>query len=601
MILATNEVRGAPMTPIAAPVPAFSLPTPRFASPLARLLERALGFDDLNAIHRSLSGESAARAVGHALAALSIEAASDEKERSRVPTSGGAIVVANLPNGWVDGLLLAAVLLAVRPDVKLLVARRERKLPELGDLLLELDGEGTCPARNARVLREALAHVANGGMLAHFPARVGAAAPLERGDRDGTGESWSPLVATLARRAGAPVLPIHVARSDLSFLRSRLLRAPRLRELLEPNALFARSGRRIAVRIGHPLDATSFARFAEDRELVAYFRLRTALLGRTAATPPRSRRATAAAAAPAALAPSLPRAALKRIVEALPPESVLARAGDLEVRIANASALGEAMVEIGRLRERTFRAVGEGTMLGVDLDRFDEHYAQLFLYDRKAECIAGGYRLGLTDELRARSPAGSDSWLYTATLFHFEPPFLDRVTPGIELGRSFVVAEYQRSHLPLDLLWKGIGAFAARNPRYRTLFGPVSISAEYSGLSRELMIEHIRHHGFDARLAAAVRPRTPPRALSPRRHGLAWTREMLGDVSEVSRMVAEIERGDRAMPILVREYLKLGGRFVGFNLDAGFADCLDGLVVVDLAAMPEKYRRRYLRGERAAG
>lgn len=568
--------------------PAFVLPARfRLAGPIARFAERVLGHDTLNRLHRSLAGDSETSAVGRALAALAVRVEIPDRDAVRIPRRGGAIVVANLRNGLLDGLALARVLLAVRDDVKLLVARRERRLPEIGSLLLELDRGDR--ARNARVLRAAIRHVQSGGLLAIFPADDSAGLPLDAATGDGP---WSPYVAALARRAEAPVTPIHLSRVARSELRSRLLRAPWLRRWLEPRSLLSGRGATVRVRVGHPLPVDSFTRFAHDAELTAYFRLRTGLLGRADSAGSVTTSPIARALAPiAAPIPADDCAAEVSRLLALDPAAKLASAGDLDAILAPASTIPNLLLEIGRLRELTFRAVGEGSGLDRDLDRHDADYRHLFLWDRKNRRVVGAYRLGLTDELVAKR--GVDG-LYTSTLFEFAPAFLDHVTPGIELGRAFIVEQAQRSYLPLDLLWRGIGGFVAANPHYSRVFGPVSISAAYCGLSRELIVEHIRHHQFDAALARSVRARTPRRPLDPKRLGLSWTKSMVEDTAEVSRMVTELERDEKAMPILVREYLKLGGTFVGFNLDASFGDCLDGLVVVDLDKMPEKYRRRYL-------
>lgn len=567
--------------------PAFVLPEGlRRVAPFARFAERMLGMDTLNRLHRSLAGDDESAAVTRALEALNVTVELADRESARLPRKGGAIVVANLQNGLLDGLALARVLLATRSDVKLLVARRERRLPEIGALLLELDSDR---ARNARVLRAAIRHVRDGGLLAIFPGNDAVVRPEDGATGDGP---WAPFVAALARRAGAPVTPVFLPRVARSRLRSRLLRSPRLRRLLEPRSLLAGRGARLRVRVGHALPIDSFARFRHDAELAAYFRLRTGLLGRADTSTPTSQIPAMRALAPIA-APIAAEVLAAEVAEILAhdPRALLASAGDLDAILAKADAIPNLLLEIGRLREVTFRAVGEGCGLERDLDRHDADYRHLFLWDRTKQRVVGAYRLGLTDELLAKR--GVDG-LYTSTLFAFAPEFIAHVTPGIELGRAFIVEQAQRSYLPLDLLWRGIGAFVAANPRYSRVFGPVSISAAYCGLSRELIVEHIRHHQFDAALARSVTARTPIRRLDPRRLGLSWTKSMVEDTAEVSRMVTELERDEKAMPILVREYLKLGGTFVGFNLDASFGDCLDGLVVVDLEKMPEKYRRRYL-------
>ncbi|MDA0935395.1 MAG: GNAT family N-acetyltransferase, partial [Planctomycetota bacterium] len=264
--------------------------------------------------------------------------------------------------------------------------------------------------------------------------------------------------------------------------------------------------------------------------------------------------------------------------------------------LATADRLPHVLPEIGRLREETFRAVGEGTGQETDLDRFDRDYLHLFLWEPKTQRIAGAYRLGPTDRLLAR---GGLSALYTSTLFDMDRAFVEHVTPGLELGRSFVCADFQRSFMPLLLLWRGIGEFVARNPQYHRLFGPVSISASYDAASRDLIVEHLRAHQFAPEFADLVRARRPHQSDQARRFGLSWTPSMLRDLSEVSAMVADMERDAKGVPVLIREYLKLGGKIIGFNVDPDFANVVDGLVLVDLAETERRLLVRYMGAEGA--
>jgi putative hemolysin len=158
--------------------------------------------------------------------------------------------------------------------------------------------------------------------------------------------------------------------------------------------------------------------------------------------------------------------------------------------------------------------------------------------------------------------------LYTASLFQYGPEFLERMGRAIELGRSFVRAEYQRGFQPLLLLWNGIGAFVSRNPRYRVLFGPVSISNRYQALSRQLIVSFLERHAFRAELKNLVVARNPFRGPTERNTGL--------DVDDLSAVVSDVDPGQSGIPLLLRHYLRLGGKLVGFNVDPQFADVLDG-------------------------
>lgn len=285
-------------------------------------------------------------------------------------------------------------------------------------------------------------------------------------------------------------------------------------------------------------------------------------------------------------APADPAQVLAEIAQ-LGHRGAYASQGRLDVFLAAAWEIPAILHEIGRLREISFRAVGEGSGKALDLDVFDASYLHLFLWDREAGRVAGGYRLGCTDILL---PAGGPDALYTSTLFRFEQDFLDFLRPGLELGRSFVAPEYQRSIHPLGLLWRGIGRFVAERPRYARLFGPVSISRDYSAVSQDLIVRFLRDRRQDPALAGWVHPRHPYGGLPD---GAGISRH-LQSIEEVSAAVADAEPDRKGVPVLLRQYLKLNATLLEFNVDPAFSDVLDALVMVDLRQAPAGVLARYM-------
>ena len=307
--------------------------------------------------------------------------------------------------------------------------------------------------------------------------------------------------------------------------------------------LLNKKGYRVDVTVGDPL-APDIER--HDGE---YLKQRTYLLQKRAKAPrkslsqPRMRD----------IASPVEPAGLSRTVAALPEDRLLAQAGDYRVYAAAAHELPGVLEEMGRLREMSFRRAGEGTGNSLDLDGFDQVYTHLFVWNAASSEIVGAYRMGLADRILAEQGTGG---LYTSTLFHFGRPFLDRVSPGIELGRSFARPEYKRNPQPLYLLWRGIGAFVARYPSYRYLFGPVSISQEYSRTSRELIVGY-----FDQRPGSnqyEVRPRHPWPADSF--HPKPMETELLSGVDELASVIAELEPDGKKLPVLLRQHLGMGRR-----------------------------------------
>jgi putative hemolysin len=283
-------------------------------------------------------------------------------------------------------------------------------------------------------------------------------------------------------------------------------------------------------------------------------------------------------------------------MEQLPPEAKLVESGDLAVYIARSSQIPSILREIGRLREITFRAVGEGTGNEIDLDDFDYYYNHAFLWNRVRQEVIGSYRLGLADEIvRDHGVQG----LYTHTLFKFDERLMDRIQPAIEMGRSFIRPEYQKAYISLYLLWKGISAYIGRNPHYRVLFGPVSITNEYREASRGMILACMRQICMAGDLVSFVSPRIPPKP--PRR--AEWCmkeyRQFLGDLDLMANLVAEIEPDHKDIPILLRQYLKLNGKLLAFNVDPEFSSVVDGLIMVELSQTSPKTLRRYMGNETA--
>ena len=312
--------------------------------------------------------------------------------------------------------------------------------------------------------------------------------------------------------------------------------------------------------------------------------------------PNRFSRALRPANGHAEIVAAIPATLLKAEIEALPSEQVLVCNGQFQVQYARAAQIPWCLQELGRLREISFRAAGEGTGRASDLDVFDAHYLHLFVWDATAQTIVGAYRMGLTDEILTRY---GKRGLYTHSLFKYGSRVLQSLNPAIELGRSFVRSEYQRSYAALMLLWRGIGGFVERNPRYPILFGAVSISNSYDPVSRQLIVDYLKANTIETDLARHIKSRRR----FPHRKALALEpNELAGlkDIDDLSRLVARIEPDAKGVPVLLRQYLKLGGRLLGFNSDAQFSDALDGLMKVDLRNSDPRVLARYMGVEGAS-
>jgi putative hemolysin len=521
---------------------------------------------------------------------MDVEYSVREGDLKHVPLEGPAVVFANHPFGMLDGILMASLLLRMRPDVKLLANQLLGCMEELSRSCILVDnmmGEGHEEA-NRRGIREALEWVKQGHMLIVFPA--GEVASWSRHHRRVLDPQWNRNMARIARMTGARSIPAFISGTNsVGFHLAGMINS-RLRTLFLPHELINKHGRRMEIRIGAPVEGATLKAIRDDDRAIDLLRWNSSLLSlrdrigspRTRFFPPKwqPEHAVAAAEDPAVLL---------RELQSLPPDALLETAGKMSVYALSSLQAPRIVREIGRLREVTFRASGEGTGKARDLDRFDAYYTHLVLWNQERQEIAGAYRIcNVQDVLLRYGMRG----LYTATLFRFKPKFFAKVGPALELGRSFIHLDYQRQYAPLLLLWKGIGSYIVRHPETPMLFGAVSISADYSLASREVLTSYLSAHTVDAELLKMLRPKNPPRTKAehvnePEMFARAFS------IDDISDWISMFESDGKGVPVLVRHYMKLGGKFLGFNVDAKFSNVLDGLLVVDLRKAKPDLLARY--------
>ena len=510
----------------------------------------------------------------------------------RIPREGPVVVCANHPFGLADGLVLGALVASVRSDVRFLANSMLMAASGLSDAVIPVSPFGNAEHQNANGLREALRWLRDGHALIVFPA--GEVAAWSAQSRKVTEPEWNEIVARLVRKTQATVCPVFVHGTNSPVFHAAGLVHPTLRTLLLPHELFNKQGRCIEVTLGSSIPATALAACATDREAIDYLKWRCHVLGERKdlklAFPPlpfRSLPVSGRKLKPIALGED-PEQCAKELTSC----PVLVSHGELVVYLTEASQIPCTIRELGRVREIAFRSVGEGTGAERDLDLFDQHYKHLIAWNTVKNEIAGSYRMACTDEVL---PTYGAPGLYTSTLFRYKPGFLEGVTPAIELGRSFVAPAYQKSFAALLLLWKAIGQFVARHPEYKTLFGPVSISSDYSRLSKELMISYLRRRHSNSALANAVTP------MHPYRLKRNVTADAAATVAHLSDAIADLEPDRKGLPVLIRQYLNLGGELIDFNLDPAFSDCIDGLLVLDLRNTEPRLLAKYLGTSGAEG
>ncbi len=564
--------------------------------PVARLAEHALGLDGLNAVYDrippGLDPQSFARAT---LDVVGVDVAVEGGSLEHLPATGACLVVANHPHGGLDGLAMLEVLLRRRPDVRIMANHLLQRFIELRDVFIGVDPFGGPQAArfNIRAVRQALTWLRRGGLLMMFPGgEVSSVIPSRRTIADPT---WDSGVGWLAEKSGAPVVPIFIdGRNSVLFQFAGLLH-PRLRTALLVREMLNHAGTVIEARCGHPIDAETLAALGGRSKIAPFLETATYLIKarRRYRRPWRLKRSGDGREGNEPIAEAVVPALMSAEVAGLPPEQLLVAGGNLDAWYARADQIPSLLQEIGRLRELSFRQVGEGTGKAVDIDQYDSTYLHLFVWDRVNAAVVGGYRLGEADRILARE--GSKG-LYVRSLFRIERPLATELGAALEVGRSFVRPEHQRNFFSLLLLWKGIGAFVARHPRYRVLIGPVSISNDYHPLSQQIIVRFLQETSMEAERASQVKPRNPFRSRS------AATRLIDLDVSDlriIAALLCQVEDDDVGIPVLLRQYLKLNGRILGFNVDPEFNNAIDCLLWLDLATTDSTLLQKYMGREGA--
>jgi putative hemolysin len=568
---------GDPFTLHIAPQPLLTRAAFAAARPFLSWLLRLPVYREL---YRAVTNDCEGSFESRSLKALGIGL--EARTANAIPPSGALIVVANHPTGALDGLVLIEAVRQVRADVRILTNHLLARIPQLRDSCFFVDPFAGPAAvmRSHAGLRAAHLWLRGGGALVMFPAGEVAwrnASP----EKTPTDSPWSPSVGRLALATGAHVLPAFLAarNSRLFYAAGRI--HPVLRTSLLARELLDHRGETVRVVLGDllapdalkpcgPQGATSQIRSAVDRLATA---------GKHVVQPVRGD-------VPQPVAAAVDARQLASDVTSLPADCLLLSSGDFDVFCADATQIPNVRAEIGRLREITFRQAGEGTGKEIDLDRYDDIYQHLFVWNRDRHEVVGAYRVGATDRIVPRH--GADG-LYTRSLFRYDERMLAKLSPALELGRSFVRQEYQKSYNALLLLWKGIGQLIARSPRYRVLFGPVSISSRYRDTSQQLLRAFLaQQHGDDA-FDGLVEPLNPPPSMAPPLRGTA----AVADVDELDKLIARLE-GGQGIPVLLRQYLKLDATLLGFNVDPAFGDALDALMMVDLNRVERSTLRRYL-------
>ena len=552
----------------------------------AKFLMYILKLNKLNKLYSDNCCKDGIEFIDALIEELGIKFEFDEEELKRIPTEGAFITISNHPFGGIDGIILIKLLSLVRPDFKAMANFLLKKVEPIQDYFLGVnpfeDRKGAASSTGG--LKEALRHLSDGKPLGIFPA--GEVSTYQSATHNISDKQWMPSILKFIKKANVPVIPIYFQGNNSLIFHLLGMIHPSLRTVKLPSELLNKKNKVVRIRIGNPISQKDQKGFADINQYGRFLRAKTYMLG----TPIEVKRfyrfkRKAKVVKVEDVIPPIDENVIRNEVDSLKDDYLLFKSRSYCVYCAPSSKLPNILNEIGRLREITFREVGEGTNQSIDIDEFDLYYHQLFIWDEEKHKIVGAYRVGKGHEIL--SGYGLKGF-YLQSLFRMSKKFQPILSQSLELGRSFIVKEYQRKPMPLFLLWKGILYFLLKNPESRYLIGPVSISNKYSNLSKDLIIKFIMANYFNYEMGQHIKSRKQFKVKIKDLDVDILLETAKNDINKLDKLIGDFEITNDKLPVLLKKYISLNAKIVGFNIDPNFNDCLDGLLVLDLFDVPMK-------------
>ncbi len=549
-------------------------------------LMRITGLTKINQIYNEIYQLKGLDFIDAFMQRMEIEVHWEGNGLEKIPKEGPFITVSNHPFGAWDGLLLIHMMVQRRPDFKVMANFLLQQVSPLESFFIPVNplDETLSGKSSISGMKQALSHLKEGHPLGIFPA--GEVSSFQPKARTITDRAWQKPALKLIEKAKVPVIPIHFQGTNSPIFQLMGMIHPVLRTARLPKETLNKKRTRIRARVGSPISLKEQKRIEETDRLGRYLRARVYSLGSGLPIERFFKRRLNFPKKASPVAEATPKDLLAQDIEGLREDQKLCSQMEFDVFLAPAAQIPNVLKEIGRLREITFREVGEGTGQASDLDEYDLYYLHLFLYDREAGRIAGAYRLGRGDEILLKY---GKKGFYTYSLFKMKSELEPVLNRSVELGRSFILKEYQRKRLSLFLLWKGIHTFLVSQEQFGYLIGPVTISNDYSTLSKSLIVALIEKFFFDHELSQHVEPRKPFKPKLKRVNPDDLLEAVAGakDLKQVDKVLEDIEPDHFKLPILLKKYIKQNARIVAFNVDPSFNNALDGLMILDLKELPE--------------
>ncbi len=509
-----------------------------------------------------------------------------EEDLKRLPKEGAYITVSNHPLGGIDGILLLKLMLEREPNFKIIANFLLHRIEPMKPYIMPVNPfENHKDAKSSVIgIKETLRHLSDGKPLGIFPA--GEVSTYKDGKLI-VDKPWEEGALKIIKKANVPVVPIyfHAQNSKLFYRLSKL--SDTLRTAKLPSELLTQKNRIIKVRIGKPISINELNEHTNIPEFGEFLRKKTYMLSNSfeeenfKLTFPKF---TSPKTAKQIVKPANHEQIIEEINFLKEGDYQLLQSKNYKVFLVTAEKIPNILHEIGRLREITFREVGEGTNEAIDLDKFDEYYHHMFLWDDDAQMIAGAYRMGFGSII---FPKFGLEGFYLNELFKFEPELNDMMSQSIEMGRAFIISEYQQKPMPLFLLWKGIVHTTLHYPEHKFLIGGVSISNQFSEFSKSLMIEFMKSNYYDPYVAQYIKPKKEFKVKLKDADKDFVFNKTEADLNKFDKIIDEIEPGSLRLPVLIKKYIKQNAKVVAFNVDPMFNNAIDGLMYIKISDIPE--------------
>ena len=554
------------------------------------LLMKALRISTINKIYDKNKHLKDVEFLNGILDELKIKFEIPEEDLKRLPKDGAYITISNHPLGGIDGVLLLKLMLEREPNFKIIANFLLHRIEPLKKYIMPVNPfENHKGAKSSVIgIKETLRHLSDGKPLGMFPA--GEVSTYKDG-RLVVDKEWEEGAIKVIRKAQVPVVPIyfHAKNSRFFYFLSQI--NPTLRTAKLPSEVFSQKNRVIKVRIGKPISVAEQNEHQSIEEYSEFLRKKTYMLANSF-----NEESKLLSSQNLNLNLKLPKSP-KQIVKAANHDKILEEIASIkesdcrllqsknyQVFLVTADKIPNILHEIGRLREITFREVGEGTNESIDIDQYDKYYHHMFLWDENTEQIAGAYRMGLGSDI---FPKYGFEGFYLHDLFRFESELSDMMSKSIEMGRAFIIKDYQQKPMPLFLLWKGIVHTTLRFPEHKFLIGGVSISNQFTDFSKSLMIEFMKSHYYDPYVAQYVHPKKEYKVKLKDADKDFIFDEAEADLNKFDKIIDELEPGSLRLPVLIKKYIKQNARVVAFNVDPLFNNAIDGLMYIRISDIPD--------------